>query len=118
MLDVCFQEDKMRSVCKRGAENFSRMNSMALAVIRNVPAPSLRSKSLKSRRFRADADEDYLMKSLTDIENVSALHGEERALKVHFQALLFLMNQCGNASETGEQSLYLPSGGRRGKIRA
>lgn len=67
MLDVCFQEDKIRRANKRSAENFSRMNRMALAVIKNAPSPSLRSKSLKARRFRAAADEDYLMKILTDI---------------------------------------------------
>lgn len=67
MLDVCFQEDKIRRADKTAAENFSRMNRMALAVIKNAPSPSLRSKSIKARRFRASVDEDYLMQILTGI---------------------------------------------------
>lgn len=53
VLDFCFQEDTVRKAFRNAAQNFSRLNLMALAVVKNTPTPCSRTKRLKGIRLRA-----------------------------------------------------------------
>lgn len=64
MLEVCFPEDTIRKAQGNAAQNFSRLNRMALAVVKNAPAVSKRCKTLKGKRFRAVLDDDYFLQAL------------------------------------------------------
>lgn len=67
VLDFCFREDTIRKAYKNAAQNFSRLNRMALAVLKNSQVPCGRCKSLKGKRFRAMLSDDYLFQLLTNL---------------------------------------------------
>ena len=67
VLDFCFQEDTVRKAYKNAAQNFSRLNRMALAVVKNTPVPCGRTKSLKGRRLRAAWSEEFLEQLLINL---------------------------------------------------
>ncbi len=67
VLDFCFQEDTIRKASGNAAQNFSRLNRMALAVVKNSTVPSGRCKSLKGKRLRAGWCEEYLEQLLINL---------------------------------------------------
>ena len=67
VLDLCFQEDTVRKAFRNAAQNFSRLNRMALAVVKNTPVPCGRTKSLKGRRLRAAWSEEFLEQLLINL---------------------------------------------------
>lgn len=67
VLDFCFQEDTVRKAFQNAAQNFSRLNRMALAVVKNTPVPCGRTKSLKGRRLRAAWSVEFLEQLLINL---------------------------------------------------
>lgn len=61
-LDISFNEDACRIRKGHGAENFSRLRRIALNLLRNEKSHKV---GIKTKRFRAGLDEDYLLKVLT-----------------------------------------------------
>ena len=67
VLDFCFQEDTVRKAFQNSAQNFSRLNRMALAVVKNTPVPCGRIKSLKGKRLRAAWSVEFLEQLLINL---------------------------------------------------
>jgi predicted transposase YbfD/YdcC len=60
VLDVTFSEDQSRIRTGHGAQNFAVLRHIALNMLRHEPSRG----SIKSKRFRAALDPDYLLKVL------------------------------------------------------
>jgi len=64
VLDVTFGEDSSRVRMRRAAQNLSRVKRLTLNILKL--APMTKSKSIKSKRFVAGLDHDFLLKVLRD----------------------------------------------------